>query len=71
MIYPAPPRSLVDLDHSYYCVNFATDGSEVYLAGTYNDIAIYDPDTMEKLGNIELPGGDMGLSNTRIFRGTL
>lgn len=58
----------VDLDHSYYCLNFSTDGSEIYLAGTYNDIAIYDPDTLQKKGNIELPGGDMSMANTRVFR---
>jgi quinohemoprotein amine dehydrogenase beta subunit len=57
----------VDLEHSYYCINFSTDGSEIYLAGTFNDIAVYDADTLEKLGNIALPGGDMSLANTRVF----
>jgi quinohemoprotein amine dehydrogenase beta subunit len=57
----------VALDHSYYCLNFATDGSELYLAGTFNDIAVYDPDSMEKLANIELPGGDMSLANPVVF----
>jgi quinohemoprotein amine dehydrogenase beta subunit len=61
----------VDLDHSYYCINFSTDGSEIYLAGTFNDIAVYDADTLEKLANIELPGGDMSLANTRVFSRTL
>jgi quinohemoprotein amine dehydrogenase beta subunit len=59
--------SSVDLDHSYYCINFSTDGSEVYLAGTFNDIAVYDADTLEKLGNIQLEGGDMSLANSRVF----
>lgn len=58
----------VDLDHSYYCVNFSTDGSKVYLAGTYNDIAIYDADTLQKLGNIQLPGGDMSLATAQVFQ---
>ena len=57
----------VDLEHSYYCINFSTDGSELYLAGTFNDIAIYNPDTLQKLANIELPGGDMAMANTRVF----
>lgn len=57
----------VDLDHSYYCINFATDGAEVYLAGTFNDIAIYDPDTLAKRGNIQLPGGDMALATSQVF----
>lgn len=58
----------VDLDHSYYCVNFSSDGSKVYLAGTFNEIAIYDADTLDKLGNIQLPGGDMALATAQIFR---
>ncbi|MDH4042357.1 MAG: quinohemoprotein amine dehydrogenase subunit beta [Gammaproteobacteria bacterium] len=57
----------VDLDHSYYCINFSTDGSEVYLAGTFNDIAVYNADTLEKLANIQLTGGDMSLANSRVF----
>ena len=57
----------VDLEHSYYCVNFSSDGSKVYLAGTYNDIAIYDAGTLEKLGNIQLPGGDMSLATAQVF----
>lgn len=61
----------VDLDHSYYCINFSTDGSEVYLAGTFNDIAVYDADTLEKLGNIQLTGGDMSLANSRVFQRAL
>jgi quinohemoprotein amine dehydrogenase beta subunit len=56
-----------DLDHSYYCVNFSSDGSKVYLAGTFNDIAIYDADTLTKLGNIVLPGGDMALTTAQVF----
>jgi quinohemoprotein amine dehydrogenase beta subunit len=57
----------VDLDHSYYCINFSSDGSELYLAGTFNDIAVYDADTLQKLANIELPGGDMAMANSRVF----
>lgn len=57
-----------DLDHSYYCVNFSTDGNTVYLAGTYNDIAIHDADTLAKIGNIQLPGGDMSLATAQVFR---
>jgi quinohemoprotein amine dehydrogenase beta subunit len=49
----------VDLEHSYYAIDFGTDGNTLYLTGTFNDIAIYDADSMTKLGNIVLPGGDM------------
>lgn len=57
----------VDLEHTYYCINFSTDGSKIYLGGTFNDIAIYDADTLSKLGNIQLPGGDMSMSTPQIF----
>jgi len=58
----------VDLDHSYYAIDFGTDGSTLYLTGTFNDIAIYDADSMTKLGNIVLPGGDMATGVPKIFR---
>jgi quinohemoprotein amine dehydrogenase beta subunit len=58
----------VDLDHSYYCVNFSTDGNTVYLAGTYNEIAIFDADTLQSKGKIVLPGGDMSLATAQVFR---
>jgi quinohemoprotein amine dehydrogenase beta subunit len=58
----------VDLEHSYYAIDFGTDGDTLYLTGTFNDIAIYDPDSLEKLGNIVLPGGDMATGSPKIFR---
>lgn len=58
----------VDLEHSYYVVNFGTDGNTLYLSGTFNDVAIYDADSLERLGNIVLPGGDMSAAGTKIFR---
>jgi len=58
----------VDLEHSYYAIDFGTDGNTLYLTGTFNDIAIYDADSMRKLGNIVLPGGDMATGAPKIFR---
>jgi hypothetical protein len=58
----------VDLEHSYYAIDFGTDGNTLYLTGTFNDIAIYDADSMTKLGNIVLPGGDMATGVPKIFR---
>lgn len=58
----------VDLDHSYYCINFATDGSKIYLGAALNKIAIYDPDTLEKLNTIVLPDGDVGIGTLQVFR---
>ena len=57
----------VDLDHTYYAVNISSDGKEVYVGGTMDDIAIYDSETLEKIGAIKLPSGnDMALSSLRI-----
>ncbi len=56
-----------ELDHSYYCVAINHEGSKIYLGGTFNDVAIYDADSMEKLGNIQLPGGDMAISTSQVF----
>ncbi|GLZ86569.1 hypothetical protein Pres01_26200 [Metapseudomonas resinovorans] len=56
-----------NLDHSYYCVAFNTEGSKLYLAGTFNDIAVFDPDSLEKIKNIKLPGGDMAITTTQVF----
>ncbi|WP_044418163.1 quinohemoprotein amine dehydrogenase subunit beta [Halarcobacter anaerophilus] len=58
----------VYLDHSYYCINFSTDGSKIYLGGTFNDIAVYNPDTLEKVTNIVLPSGDVAAGTLQVFR---
>ena len=58
----------VNLDHTYYCLNFATDGSEIYIGGTYNDIAVYDPETLDKVANIVLPDSDAGAGTLQVFR---
>ncbi|MNQ33911.1 hypothetical protein D3C85_473550 [compost metagenome] len=55
------------LDHSYYCIAFNKAGSKVYLGGTYNDLAVFDADSLEPLGKIELPGGDMAIATTQVF----
>ncbi len=58
----------VALDHSYYCVAVNDSGTRVYLAGTYNDVAIFDADSLEKTGSIKLPGGDMAITTAQVFR---
>lgn len=58
----------IDLPHTYYAVNVSSDGSELYAGGTMNDIAIYDTETLEPIGSIELPGGNMALSSLRIIQ---
>lgn len=56
----------VDLPHTYYAVNVSSDGSEIYIAGTMNDIAVYDTQSLEQIDSIELPGGNMALSSIRM-----
>lgn len=59
----------IDLDHTYYTINISGDGSEVYVGGTMDDIAVYDTETLEKIGSIEIPdGADMALASVRIIR---
>ncbi|EJL93378.1 hypothetical protein PMI18_05929 [Pseudomonas sp. GM102] len=41
------------LDHSYYCISFNKDGSKIYLAGTFNDVAIFDADSLKQIGSIK------------------
>jgi quinohemoprotein amine dehydrogenase beta subunit len=59
----------IELDHTYYAINVASDGSELYVGGTMNDIAVYDTETLEQLGKIEMPdGGDQVLASLRLIQ---
>jgi quinohemoprotein amine dehydrogenase beta subunit len=59
----------IELDHTYYTVNVASDGSELYVGGTMADIAVYDTETFEQLGRIEMPdGGDQALGSLRLIQ---
>ena len=59
----------IPLEHTYYSLNIASDGSEVYLGGTMNDIAIYGTEKLDHRGNILLPGGgDQGLGFLRLVQ---
>lgn len=53
-------------DHTYYSVVPSADGEKLYLGGCLNDIAIYDANTLEKLGKIYL-SGDMGSAGLQVF----
>ncbi|MCK9802211.1 quinohemoprotein amine dehydrogenase subunit beta [Pseudomonas sp. MAFF 302030] len=55
------------LDHSYYCISFNKDGSKIYLAGTFNDVAIFDAESLKQVGSVKLPGGDMAITTAQIF----
>jgi quinohemoprotein amine dehydrogenase beta subunit len=59
----------IDLDHGFYSINIATDGSEVYLGGGMCDIDFYDPTSLGKRAELKLPGcGDQSLSSLRVIR---
>jgi len=59
----------IDLDHTYYTVNVASDGSELYVGGTMDDVAVYDTETFEQLDRIEMPGGgDQALASLRLIQ---
>jgi hypothetical protein len=55
------------VEHAYYQVSTNRDGSRLYLSGTLQDVAVFDAETLKKITNIPLPGGDMALSTTQIF----
>ncbi len=59
----------VQLPHTYYAINISGDGKEVYVAGTMDDIGVYSTETMERIGEIKMPGGaDMGSSWIRMVQ---
>ena len=59
----------VDLPHTYYVINISSDGKEIYVGGTNDDIGVYDSTTLERIGEIRLPsGGDMSVSTLQIVQ---
>jgi quinohemoprotein amine dehydrogenase beta subunit len=57
----------VDLPHTYYCINISSDGKEIYVGGTNDDIGVYDAATLERIGEMRIPsGGDMGVATLQI-----
>ncbi|CAL93859.1 quinohemoprotein amine dehydrogenase subunit beta [Azoarcus olearius] len=57
----------VELEHTYYALLTNASGSRLYLTGTFNDIAVYDAETLKKVTNVQLPGGDMSLGTGQVF----
>ncbi len=58
----------VDLDHTYYSVAIAAEGDELYIGSTFGDIAIHSTETLEKVGQVTLPGGgDQGVAGLRVI----
>ncbi len=55
------------MDHTYYTINMTSDGSTLYVGGTSSDISVHDPETLKKIGSIQLPG-DMSTADMRLVR---
>ena len=55
----------VDLPHTYYAINIASDGGEVYVGGTNDDIGVYDAKTLEEVKRIPMnkPSGKYNVGN--------
>ncbi len=53
------------LDHTYYNINMTTDGKKVYVAGAGNTVSIHNPETLERIGYLKMPG-DMSTSDLRL-----
>ncbi|HXH03539.1 MAG TPA: quinohemoprotein amine dehydrogenase subunit beta [Candidatus Competibacteraceae bacterium] len=59
----------IDLPHTYYAINISADGQELYVGGAMNDIGVYSTQTLERIGEIKLPGGgDQALASLRVVR---
>lgn len=60
----------VDLPHTYYNINISSDGTELYVGGTNDDIGVYDAKTLERTAEMLIPsGGDQALSTLQIVPG--
>lgn len=58
----------IDLDRTFYTVQVSSDGEELYVGGTVNEIAIYDSETLESKGKITISEGDQVLSSLRMVQ---
>ncbi|MEZ5825406.1 MAG: quinohemoprotein amine dehydrogenase subunit beta [Geminicoccaceae bacterium] len=59
----------VDLPHTYYCINISSDGKEIYVGGTNDDIGIYSSETLERIGEMRIPsGGDMAAGTLQVVQ---
>ncbi|WP_287187323.1 hypothetical protein [Rhodovulum sp.] len=49
-------------------MNVSSDGRTIFIGGTLDNIGVYDAETLEKKGQIDLPDGhSMSLASVRLF----
>ncbi|WP_041656228.1 quinohemoprotein amine dehydrogenase subunit beta [Azoarcus sp. KH32C] len=59
----------VELPQTYYAVNISGDGKDVYVGGALDKVSIYDAVTLEKKGDIKMPGGaDQSIGWMRVVK---
>ncbi|MGE0409436.1 MAG: hypothetical protein AB7P23_09265, partial [Amphiplicatus sp.] len=46
-----------ELAHTYYQINFSSDGARIFLGGASNDISVYAADELKRIKTIQIPGG--------------
>ncbi|WP_246264130.1 quinohemoprotein amine dehydrogenase subunit beta [Aromatoleum toluvorans] len=59
----------VDLPQTFYAINISGDGKEVYVGGALDKVSIHDAETLEKKGEITMPGGaDQSIGWMRVVK---
>jgi quinohemoprotein amine dehydrogenase beta subunit len=59
----------VELEQTFYAINISGDGREIYVGGALDKIAIFDAATLEKTGEIMMPGGaDQAIGWMRVVK---
>ena len=59
----------VELEQTYYAINISADGKDLYVGGALDKVSIHDAVTLEKKGEISLPGGaDQSIGWLRVVK---
>lgn len=56
-----------ELNHTYYALAINTAATKLYLGGALGEISVHDPDSLERISSLKLPGGDMALATMQVF----
>lgn len=59
----------VELEQTYYAINISADGKDLYLGGALDKVSIHDAETLDKKGEIPMPGGaDQSIGWLRVVK---